>query len=94
MSAWVICRDQPRHTKEVVNEHHPSHTLFSLNSREDFCRVLESDGTFTERIADSEKVDKKYDRTDLRANAAALFEKRETGGEKENTHEWEGLLKC
>ena len=83
---------QRRHTKEVVNEHHPSHTLFSLNSREDFCRVLESDGSFTERIGDGEEVDKEYNGTDLRATAAAVFEKRETGGEKENAHEGESLF--
>lgn len=76
--------------KEVVNEYGPSHTLFSLNSREDFCRVLESDGSFTEGITNGEKVDEEYDRANLRRSASGGIEERETSGEKEDTHKGEG----
>lgn len=66
--------------------------MFLLNSREDFCRVLESDGFFIERIGDGEEVDKEYNGIDLRVMVVVVFEKREIGGEKENVYEGESLF--
>lgn len=44
-------------TESVVDANGPSHSLLSLNGREHLGRVLESDRSFTQRIADSEEVD-------------------------------------
>lgn len=45
-------------TKGVVDANSPSHSLLSLNGGKHLGRVLESDGSFTQRIADREEVDK------------------------------------
>lgn len=47
----------PTHTEEVVDKHSPSHTLLTLDGREDLSRVLESDGAFTKRVGNREEVD-------------------------------------
>lgn len=44
-------------TKSVVDANSPSHSLLALNGREHLGRVLESDWSFTQRVADSEQVD-------------------------------------
>ena len=44
-------------TERVVYAHRPCHPLLSLNSREHFGGVLESDWSFTQRVADGEEVD-------------------------------------
>ena len=44
-------------TESVVDANGPSHSLLSLNRREHLGRVLESDWSFTQRVADSKEVD-------------------------------------
>ena len=44
-------------TKEEVDGDGPSHTLLTLDGREDLGRVLERDRTLAERVADGEEVD-------------------------------------
>jgi hypothetical protein len=41
-------------TKEVIDKYGPSHSLFSVDCREYFGRVLESDRTFTKAVHDGE----------------------------------------
>jgi hypothetical protein len=44
-------------TESVVDANGPSHSLFSMDSREDFGRVLESDWSFAQGVADGKEVD-------------------------------------
>lgn len=44
-------------TESVVDADGPSHSLFSLNGREHLGRVLKSNWSFTQRVADSKEVD-------------------------------------
>lgn len=48
----------PMLTKSIVDAYNPSHTLLSLDGREDLGRVLESDRAFSQRVAYGEEVDK------------------------------------
>ena len=43
-------------TESVVDANSPRHSLLSLNGREHLGRVLKCDGSFTQRVADSEEV--------------------------------------
>ena len=45
------------HTKGVVDANSPSHTLLTLDRRENFGGVLESNRPFSKRIGDREEVD-------------------------------------
>lgn len=45
-----------RLTKGVVNADSPGHTLLTLDGGEYFCRVLESNRTFSEGVGDGEEV--------------------------------------
>jgi hypothetical protein len=47
-----------KRTKEVIDEHDPRHSLLSVDIVEYFRRVLESDRSFTKRVADCEEVNK------------------------------------
>lgn len=42
----------------IVDAHSPGHALLTLDRGENLGRVLESDGTFSERVHDGEQVDK------------------------------------
>jgi hypothetical protein len=92
----AICQRNPdsfgrrRHTEEVVDKDDPRHSLFSLNRREDFGRVLESDRSFSERVTDGEQVNEKYDGSDLRRLASRFIEERQSCGEQEDAHSGEG----
>lgn len=44
-------------TKSVVDTYGPGHSLLTLNGWEHLGRVLESDGTLAQRVADGEEVD-------------------------------------
>ena len=44
-------------TECVVDADGPSHSLLTLNGREHLGGVLESDGPFTQGVADGEEVD-------------------------------------
>lgn len=44
-------------TENVVDTNGPSHSLLSLNGREYLGRVLKSDWSFAQRVADSKEVD-------------------------------------
>jgi hypothetical protein len=44
-------------TESVVNANGPSHSLLSLNGRKHLGRVLESDWSFSQGVADGEEVD-------------------------------------
>lgn len=44
-------------TEGVVDADGPGHALLTLDGRENFGRVLESDGSFAQRIGDCEEVD-------------------------------------
>jgi hypothetical protein len=48
----------PSLTEGVVDANCPGHALLTLDSRENFSRILEGDGTFSERVHDCEEVDK------------------------------------
>lgn len=65
-------------TEKVVDEDDPRHSLFSLNGREHFGRVLESDRTFTKRVTDSEEVDEEHDGSNSAGSASRVVEKRKT----------------
>lgn len=54
-------------TKSVVDAHSPCHTLLTLDGREDFCRILECNRTFSQRVCDREQVHEKHDGSDLRS---------------------------
>ena len=45
------------HTKGVVDANSPSHTLLTLDRRENFGGVLEGNRSFSKRIGDREEVD-------------------------------------
>ena len=47
----------PIHTEGVVDADSPSHTLLTLDRRENFGGVLEGNGSFSKRIGDREEVD-------------------------------------
>jgi hypothetical protein len=44
-------------TERVVNADSPRHSLFTLNIGKHLCRILERDWSFTQGIADGEKID-------------------------------------
>lgn len=44
-------------TESVVDANGPGHSLLTLDCGEHFCRVLECDRPFTQRVADSKEVD-------------------------------------
>lgn len=56
-------------TESVVDAHSPSHTLLTLDGREDLGRVLEGDRSLTEGVADSEQVDEPDMVSDIRRNS-------------------------
>lgn len=73
MADKSFCREMCKAlTESVVDAHGPCHTLFTLDSREHFSRVLECYWSFSERIADREKVHKQHDRTDLGSARARI----------------------
>lgn len=49
-------------TESVVDANSPSHSLLSLDSREHLGRVLESDWSFAQRVADSKEIDESSQR--------------------------------
>ena len=49
---------QTQNTSEsVVDADSPSHTLLTLDGREDLSRVLEGNGSFAEGVGDREQID-------------------------------------
>ena len=63
-------------SESVVDADGPSHSLLTLDGREDFGGVLESYRTLSQGIADGKKVDKQDDWSDLRASATGVLEQR------------------
>ena len=74
----------------VVDAHGPSHALLTLDGGEDLGRVLESNGTLTQRVGDCEEVDEENDGADLSTGRRGIgLKHRQTSGQEEDTHEWE-----
>ena len=50
-------------TESVVDANGPSHSLLTLNSGEHLGRILESDWSFSQGVADGEEIDESSQRS-------------------------------